>query len=70
DAHAARLVAMCALQAAICFASVMAWVALGVRLQRWLDDPRRRFVFNAAMAASLAACAVATLVAAFDHSAI
>jgi threonine/homoserine/homoserine lactone efflux protein len=65
DARAWRLVAMCVLQAVICFASVMAWVALGVRLQRWLGDPRRRFAFNAAMAAGLAVCAVMTLAGAF-----
>ncbi len=65
DARAVRLVAMCVLEALICFASVMAWVALGARLQGWLADARRRRAFNAVMALGLAGCAVATLAAAF-----
>ena len=65
DARVQRLVAMCVLEAVICFASVMTWVALGARLQRWLEDARRRRAFNAAMALGLAGCAVATLAAAF-----
>lgn len=65
DARALRLFAMCVLEAAICFASVMAWLALGARLQRCLADARRRRAFNAAMALGLAGCAVATLAAAF-----
>lgn len=69
DARVLRLAAMCLIEAAICFASVMAWVALGAHLQRWLDNARRRLLFNAAMALGLAACAVATLAAAFRTSA-
>jgi len=65
DARALRLVAMCVLEALICFASVMAWVALGARLQHWLADVRRRRAFNAVMALGLAGCAVATLASAF-----
>ncbi len=65
DAHALRLAAMCVLEAVISFASVMAWVALGTHLQRWLADARRRRAFNAVMALGLAGCAVATLAAAF-----
>ncbi|WP_313919202.1 LysE family translocator [Tahibacter sp.] len=64
-AHALRLAAMCVLEAVISFASVMAWVALGARLQHWLADARRRRAFNSVMALGLAGCAMATLVAAF-----
>jgi threonine/homoserine/homoserine lactone efflux protein len=69
DAPAMRLLAMCAVQAVICFACVMTWVALGARLQHWLEDARRRQRFNAAMALALAGCAVATLAAAFTSAA-
>lgn len=65
DAHALRLAAMCVLEAVISFASVMAWVALGARLQHWLADARRHRAFNAVMALGLAGCAMATLAAAF-----
>lgn len=67
DARAWRLVAMCLVQAVMCFGSVMAWVTLGARLQRWLDDARHRRFFNATMAASLAVCAWMALAPAF-HS--
>ncbi|MEO8670210.1 MAG: LysE family translocator [Tahibacter sp.] len=68
DAHALRVAAMCALQSLFCFVSVMAWVTLGVRLQHWLEDARRRRAFNGVMALALAGCAVATLAAAFNLS--
>ena len=70
DAYGWRLAAMCAIEIVICFASVMAWVALGARLQHWLGDARHRRAFNAVMAASLAACALATLASAFPHSSV
>lgn len=68
DAYVLRLVAMCAIEIVICFASVMAWVMLGARLQHWLADARHRRAFNAVMAASLAACAFATLASAFQSA--
>lgn len=68
DARALRLIAMCMLEMAICFASVMAWVALGAHLQRWLDHAWHRRAFNTAMALALAGCAVTTLAAAFNPS--
>jgi threonine/homoserine/homoserine lactone efflux protein len=66
DARALRLFAMCTIEAVICFASVLAWLALGASLQRWLDNAWRRHAFNAVMALGLAGCAVATLLSAFN----
>jgi threonine/homoserine/homoserine lactone efflux protein len=52
------LAGMCAIQAVVCFPSVLVWAFAGSSLSGWLAQGARMRAFNAVMALSLAAIAV------------
>jgi threonine/homoserine/homoserine lactone efflux protein len=60
DAHAGALL-VAVVGTLIGFPCVSMWALFGVAIRRWLTDARRRRVFNAIMAASMALLAVGLL---------